>query len=63
MTREAITQTLRVDLDERSYDIVIGNGLVESAGVRIKHLLSSPRVLTITDENVAEHWLEPFNQS
>ena len=63
MTREPDIQTLRVDLDERSYDILIGNGLVESAGSRIKPLLSSPRVLTVTDENVAEHWLAPFNQS
>ncbi len=56
-------KVLRVDLAERSYDILIGNGLVASAGEHIKPLLASPRVLTITDENVARHWLEPYRQS
>lgn len=55
--------TLRVDLGERGYDIVIGKGLVGSAGSRMMPLLTTPRVLTITDENVAAHWLEPYRAS
>ncbi len=54
---------VHVELDERSYDIVIDEGLIAHAGARIGPLLSSSRVLTVTDENVAEHWLEPYRQS
>jgi len=59
----ATPQTLRVELGDRGYDIVIGDGLLANAGERIRPLLADPRVLTITDENVASHWLEPYRAS
>lgn len=49
MTRE----TVRVELGERSYDIVIGPGLLADAGVQIAPLLRRPRVAVVSDETVA----------
>ncbi len=48
-----ISETLRVDLGARSYDIRIGEGLVASAGVQIAPLLSRPMVVIVTDETCA----------
>lgn len=48
-----MVETLRVELGDRSYDIRIGQGLVERAGAEIAPLLLRPRVAVVTDENVA----------
>ncbi|MFD0915045.1 3-dehydroquinate synthase [Pseudahrensia aquimaris] len=48
-------ETIRVDLDERSYDIVIGAGVLAQAGTRIAELLPSSRAIIITDETVNSH--------
>jgi 3-dehydroquinate synthase len=45
--------TVRVGLDERSYDILVGPGLVAGAGARMRSLLPSPRVIVVTDATVA----------
>ncbi|WP_374444987.1 3-dehydroquinate synthase [Stella sp.] len=45
--------TVRVGLDQRSYDILVGPGLVAEAGRRMAPVLSSPRVVVVTDETVA----------
>ena len=50
--------TVRVELDERSYDVLIGGGLVARAGAEIAPLLARPRVAVITEETVAELHLE-----
>ena len=44
---------LRVELGDRSYDIRIGDGLIQRAGAEIAPLLVRPRVAVVTDENVA----------
>lgn len=46
-------QTVRVDLGERGYDILIGAGLLKGAAARLAPFLSRPRVFIVTDENVA----------
>ena len=48
-------QTVTVDLSDRSYDIVIGDGVLDEAGTRIAPLIGKGprRVITVTDENVA----------
>ncbi len=51
-------ETLNVDLPGRRYDIVIGPGLLASAGVRVEPFLKRPRVAILTDENVAALHLE-----
>ena len=55
--------TVSVDLGPRSYDIVVGGGVLKDAGELIAPLLAEPRVVVITDGNVAPHWLEPLEAS
>jgi len=46
-------RTIRVDLAGRSYDIVIGPGLIDRAGALCRPLLAAPRVIVVSDETVA----------
>lgn len=48
---------LKLDLGERSYDIVIGPGLIERAGELMTPVLERPRVFIVTDVNVAPLYL------
>ena len=54
---------LELELGERSYHILIGDGLLASAGQRIKPLLNYPRTIIITDKNVEEHCLQTLEKS
>lgn len=56
-------QTLRVDLGDRGYDILVGDGLIDGAGALIAPLLQHPRVIVVTDENVAPLYLERLSRS
>ncbi|WP_321341913.1 3-dehydroquinate synthase [Breoghania sp.] len=56
-------RTVRVDLGERGYDIVIGDGLICEAGARIVELFPGARVAIITDETVARLHLPAFTAS
>ena len=55
--------TLNVDLDKRSYDIVIGEGLLQQVGSIIHPLLTSNRVFLITDKNVEKYWIKTVESS
>ncbi len=48
-----MSQTLRVELGERSYDIVVGNGLIDRAGAYLAPLSGPRPLLVVTDETVA----------
>jgi 3-dehydroquinate synthase len=54
---------LTVDLAQRSYEILIGRGLIAEAGALMKPVLRRPRVVAITDTNVAKHHLEGLERS
>ena len=56
-------ETVRVELGPRSYDIVVGDGLTESAGDLIAAQLSRPFVFVVTDEHVAQHHLGRLKSS
>ena len=56
-------ETLRVDLGERSYDILVGPGLIERAGAEISPLLRRRQVVIVTDERVAAQYLAPLRAS
>ena len=45
--------TVAVALGERAYDIHIGEGILEHAGAHLSLLLQRPRIIIVTDENVA----------
>ncbi|MDT8345942.1 MAG: 3-dehydroquinate synthase family protein, partial [Thermohalobaculum sp.] len=53
-------ETVRVGLGERSYDILIGPGLIGRAGALIGPHLARPSVAIVTDATVAGLHLEPF---
>jgi len=57
------TETMRVELGERSYDIIVGADLIAQAARWIAPMLARPRVVIITDENVAPRYLEPLMAS
>ncbi len=53
-------ESLRVELDRRDYEIVVGDGVMADAAGLIAPLLRRPRVFVVTDENVAGHHLTAF---
>ena len=55
--------TLKVGLEGRQYDIVVGERLLKSTGWRLRPILPSPRTVTVTDTNVAAHHLGVFEAS
>ena len=50
-------QKTTVDLGQRSYDILIGENLVDQAADHIASILRRPRTVIITDDNVAKFQL------
>ena len=56
-------ETVRVELGARSYDVVIGPGLLADAGDRIAALLPGRNAVIVTDGNVAERHLPTLRDS
>lgn len=59
----AARKTVRVNLGDRSYDILIGPGLITTAAAEIAGRLKGRRMAVITDEHVAPLYLEPLMES
>ena len=53
-------QTISVGLGPRAYEVIVGDGLVASAGARIRPLLKRGHSFVVTDEHVAALHLEPL---
>jgi|APTNR8051073442_1049403.scaffolds.fasta_scaffold06351_4 3-dehydroquinate synthase len=51
-------ERVTVALGERSYDVVIGDGLIDRAGTLMAAVLPDRRLIVISDENVAPLYLE-----
>jgi 3-dehydroquinate synthase len=56
-------ETVHVELGARSYDILIGEGLLQEAGKHLSPLLKRPLTAIVTDENVARFHLQPLTQA
>lgn len=56
-------QSVRVDLADRSYDIIIGKGVLDQAGKRIATLAPGTRAVIVSDTNVAPLYMEPMQAS
>ncbi len=56
-------QRLRVELGDRGYDILVGDGLIASAGRYLDEVLVGRRVAVVSDETVAGHYLAPLAAS
>jgi 3-dehydroquinate synthase len=63
MSDRSKSDTLGVDLGQRSYEIRIGRGLIADAGKLMLPLLKQKRVVAVTDTNVAPHHLESLERS
>jgi 3-dehydroquinate synthase len=57
------TARRRVELGARSYDIVVGPGLLREAGARAKPFVPRPPALVVTDETVAKLHLPALQAS
>jgi 3-dehydroquinate synthase len=53
-------ERVRVGLEGRAYDIVVGKGVLAEAGREIARLTKSRRAFIVTDENVGRRHLEPL---
>ena len=62
-TTVATTECLTLDLAQRSYDIVVGAGLLETAGERIAPLMKGKRAVIISDDTVAPIYLDQVTAS
>ncbi|MCV6595941.1 MAG: iron-containing alcohol dehydrogenase, partial [Mangrovicoccus sp.] len=56
-------QIVPVELGARSYEVVIGPGLIAQAADQILPLLARPRVAIITDDTVGAHHLKNLTQN
>ena len=56
-------RTVGVELANRSYNVMIGTGLVARAGALIKERLGPVKCGIVTDENVARHHLAALEES
>jgi len=50
-----MTRAIPVSLSGRSYDVIVGSGLIDRAGKHIAPLLKRLRTAVVTDQNVADH--------
>ena len=62
-TSDSSTQTVRVQLGERSYDILIGAGLIQGAGKEIAARRPGVRAAIVTDQNVAARHAQALEKS
>jgi len=53
----APSRSVRVELGDRSYDVLIASGLLRDAGALIRSRLGAVKCGVVTDENVARHHL------
>ncbi len=51
------SETLRIELGERSYDIIVGAGQLRSLGTRLQSLTNASTAIVVSDSNVAPLYL------
>lgn len=54
-------EIVRVNLDNRSYDIVVGSGIAVELSQHIKKINNYSKIIVITDQNVAKIHLDVFH--
>ena len=59
----APSRSVRVELGDRSYDVLIASGLLRDVGALIKARLGAVKCGVVTDENVARHHLATLENS
>lgn len=61
--RAAPQVTVRVDLGQRSYDVLIGPRLIDEAALLLRARFAGARAAIVTDRHVAAHYLAPLESS
>jgi len=56
-------ETLKVELEDRSYEILIGGGLLANAGEHLAKVLPTKKVFIVTDDNVAKLYLKILEEA
>jgi 3-dehydroquinate synthase len=56
-------EKLKVDLGSRSYEILIGGGLLANAGKHLAQVLPEKKVFIVTDDNVAKLYLKTLEEA
>ncbi|MBN9290046.1 MAG: shikimate kinase, partial [Hyphomicrobium denitrificans] len=57
------SRSVRIELGDRAYDVLIANGLLSDTGALIKSRLGAVKCGIVTDENVARHHLATLEES
>ena len=57
------SKKLSVELKERSYEIIVGNDLIKTAGQKIEQTISGKDIIIISDKNVAKYYLTELKKS
>ena len=63
MTSDAQPTSIRVELADRAYDILIGENLLSNASTYLAPVLARPRIVIITDKIVSSLHLAPLRAS
>ncbi|AWJ84339.1 3-dehydroquinate synthase [Azospirillum sp. TSH58] len=58
-----VTDTVRLDLGPRSYDILVGDRVLDGAGPRIAAITNGKAPIVVTDENVAPRHLPTLERT
>ena len=60
---EPVVSTIQVGTSSRTYDVVVGSGLLEGIGERVCATCNPDAVIIVSDTNVAPLYLEPVRTS
>ena len=61
-TRSSADSLVRVSVQPgRAYDVVVGRGVIEEAGVRLPELPKAETAFVVADRGVADRWFEPLS--
>ena len=60
---EEIVSTVRVETTSRVYDVVVGTGLLEGLGARVRNACDPDAVIVVSDANIAPLYLERVRAS
>ncbi|MEO4000653.1 3-dehydroquinate synthase [Mesorhizobium sp. CAU 1732] len=63
ISTDTVDETVRVELGSRSYDILIGRGLMARAGTELAARLPGVRAAIVTDEHVARHHAQALSDA
>lgn len=59
----AAERAVRVDLDDRSYDVIVGDGVLGSLGVRVRTLIGGSRAFIVADDGLPDATIERARES